>query len=65
MTKSRSYTSFRCWKCGKMVDTTIPDKEPYFHSITHGIYMHLKCFEQYERELLHGKAYGYAQGRKK
>jgi hypothetical protein len=56
----KPYTQKECWYCGKPVDTTIPDKVPYFHSVTHGTYMHLSCFEKYEQELEKGEGKPYA-----
>lgn len=44
------YNTVTCWKCRKPIDTTNPEKDPYFRSVTHNTYMHLGCFEDYERE---------------
>lgn len=48
----RSYNQQRCFQCRKSVDTTRPAEEPYVHSVTHGVYFHLGCWEKYEGQLI-------------
>jgi len=54
-------TEFKCYYCNKPVDVI---NEFFFHSVTHNVYMHLPCFEEYEDKLTKGKIKSYFIGEK-